>query len=181
MRENVAEDSKSTAGWLRRYRISLSIFLLGLVVSGLTAFPLLAELRVLANSLGIEDPGAYENLTGLRHWIGFVLTGLETSYAQFPFLGYGTDWLAFGHLALAVLIAGALKEPQRRSWVIRYAIGLCIAVIPTAFIAGSIRGIPVYWRLIDCSFGVLGAVPLLYCLHCLRALQNGSEERSAFN
>ena len=27
--------------------------------------------------------------------------------------------------------------------------------------AGTIRQIPFYWRVIDCSFGVLGIIPLL--------------------
>jgi len=27
-------------------------------------------------------------------------------------------------------------------------------------ICGPIRGIPFYWRLIDCSFGVFGFIPL---------------------
>ena len=34
-------------------------------------------------------------------------------------------------------------------------------VVPFAFIAGSIRGIPVGWQLIDMSFGVLGVIPLI--------------------
>src|SRR5512133_1689351 len=34
----------------------------------------------------------------------------------------------------------------------------------SCLICGSLRGIPVCWRLINCSFGVLGAMPLLYCL-----------------
>jgi hypothetical protein len=40
----------------------------------------------------------------------------------------------------------------------------CVAVIPLAFIAGPLRGIPMFWRLIDCSFGIGGALPLLWAL-----------------
>ena len=36
-------------------------------------------------------------------------------------------------------------------------------MIPYALIMGGVRGIPLWWRLIDCSFGVLGAVPLWLC------------------
>jgi len=39
----------------------------------------------------------------------------------------------------------------------------CIMVIPLAFIAGPIRQIPFFWQLIDCSFGVLGIIPLYTC------------------
>jgi len=34
-------------------------------------------------------------------------------------------------------------------------------------ICGAIRGIPFYWQIIDCSFGVFGAIPLIYCLRLL--------------
>lgn len=36
----------------------------------------------------------------------------------------------------------------------------CILVIPTALVCGPMRGIPFFWRLIDCSFGIVGIVPL---------------------
>lgn len=39
----------------------------------------------------------------------------------------------------------------------------CALVIPLAVICGPIRGIPIYWRLIDCSFGVFGIIPLWLC------------------
>ena len=73
------------------YRISLGLFMAGLIVSGLTAFPLLRELSALCHWLGITDPAAYENMTGIRRWIAFVDVGLERTYATFPFIGYGTD------------------------------------------------------------------------------------------
>jgi hypothetical protein len=28
---------------------------------------------------------------------------------------------------------------------------------------GAVRGIPIGWRLIDCSFGILGIIPLWLC------------------
>jgi hypothetical protein len=44
-------------------------------------------------------------------------------------------------------------------------------VIPWAFYFGAVRGIPVWWRLIDCSFGVFGAVPLWWCRRWTRELE----------
>jgi hypothetical protein len=55
---------------------------------------------------------------------------------------------------------GPLRDPVRNIWVIEWAMLACVAVIPLAMIAGPIRGIPVYWRLLDCSFGVIGIIPL---------------------
>ena len=46
-----------------------------------------------------------------------------------------------------------------------------------ALLCGPLRGIPFGWRLIDCSFGVLGAVPLLYCLRLTRRLAASPPEQ----
>jgi len=31
------------------------------------------------------------------------------------------------------------------------------------FTFGAVRGIPFWWRLIDCSFGIFGIIPLFLC------------------
>ena len=38
-----------------------------------------------------------------------------------------------------------------------------VLVIPYALVFGAVRGIPFWWRLVDCSFGVFGFVPLWWC------------------
>lgn len=48
----------------------------------------------------------------------------------------------------------------------------CAGVILVALICGPIRGIPFFWTLIDCSFGVLGAIPLFYCLSLTQKMPN---------
>lgn len=152
------------ASALFRYRVSLSLFILGLILSGVTAFPLLHELRLLCHMLGIEDSVRYAELSGLQHWVAYVAHGLEQTYARYPFIAYGTDWLAFGHLSIAVFFVRPLWKPLESDWVLKCGLICCAGIIPLAFIAGAVRDIPVSWRLIDCAFGVLGAVPLLYCL-----------------
>jgi hypothetical protein len=152
-------------GGLLAFRISLSLFIAGLVVSGLTAFPLLRELSVLCRSIGIDDPATYQTLSGLRAWLAFVWFGLEKTYAAFPFVGYGTDWLAFGHLIFAMFFIGPYRDPVRNAWVLRVGIIACAAIIPLALVCGHIRNIPFEWRPLDCSFGVFGTIPLFYCLH----------------
>ena len=153
---------------LLRYRLVLGFFIVGLILSGITAFPLLTELRLLASWLGIANAADYAQLTGLQHWFARVLFALEKNAVEFPFLAYGTDWLAFGHLCIAVFFIRPLFKPLESDWVLKCGLVCCLAVIPTALIAGEVRGIPFYWRLIDSSFGVLGAVPLLYCLRLTR-------------
>jgi hypothetical protein len=59
----------------------------------------------------------------------------------------------------------------RNKWVFTFGVLACVGVIPLALIAGQVRGIPFYWRLIDMSFGVFGALPLLLCLGYVRRME----------
>jgi len=78
----------------------------------------------------------------------------------YPFLAYGTDWLAFAHVVIAFFFVAPLRDPVRNIAVFRAGMAACVAVIPLAVICGAFRGIPIYWRLIDCSFGIFGIIPL---------------------
>ena len=149
---------------LLKYRIAMISFIFGLIVSGVTAFPLLWELKILTKILGVSEAVSPEGYTGLQHLVLVVRWGLEEMYGKYPWIAYGTDWLAFAHLALAVFFIGPLVDPVRNVWVVYAGLSACLAVIPLALICGPLRGLPFYWQLIDCSFGVFGALPLLYCL-----------------
>ena len=50
----------------------------------------------------------------------------------------------------------------------------CALVIPLALIAGLIRGIPFFWRVIDCSFGVVGIIPLWLARRAIRRVATAS-------
>ncbi len=145
---------------LRYARLLLVFFIAGLVLSGLTAFPLTWEVQVLTSWFG---PGTSVGtwLPGLAHWLAYVREGLETMDREYPFLGYGTDWLAFAHLVIAIAFWGPLRDPVRNVWVVEFGMIACLLVIPLALICGPIRGIPFWWQVIDCSFGVIGIVPLV--------------------
>jgi hypothetical protein len=154
----------SASGLKLRFRVGLMLFIIGLIASGMTAFFLRPEVDWLASFLGVSPNADLASLRGLRYWIGFVREGLHHSYATYPFLAYGTDWLAFAHLAIAVFFIGPLCRPTEHDWALISGIIACAGVILLALICGPLRGIPPYWRLIDCSFGSFGVVPLLYCL-----------------
>lgn len=161
------------AAAMRRVRIWLSLFIVGLVLSGVTAFPLQTELDWLARTV---NSSAFEPLARASHlqpWIAQVDQAVSETNARYPFLAYGTDWLAFAHLVIAVAFIGPLLEPVRNKWVVTFGLIACAGVIPLALIAGSIRGIPVGWRLIDCSFGVFGSIPLWICRKTILALEAG--------
>lgn len=143
----------------RRVRAWLMVLVVGLVVSGLTAFPLETEVRA-----GLDVLYAWRAeqwAPGLVEWVARVEEGLTVTNDAYPFLAYGTDWLAFAHLVIAVAFWGPLRDPVRNVWVVDFGLIACAGVIPLALICGPIRDIPFGWTLIDMSFGVFGAVPLL--------------------
>jgi hypothetical protein len=92
-----------------------------------------------------------------------VRNGIRDTNAAYPFMAYGTDWLAFAHIVIAVFFIGALIDPVRNVWVIHAGMIACVLTVVLAMSCGPIRGIPFYWTLIDSSFGVFGLVPLGLC------------------
>jgi hypothetical protein len=158
------------AALLKRIRIWLALFMVGLVLSGITAFPLERETAWLNRIFGVRA-APVTGESGLQTWLRRVHDGLAETDRKYPFLAYGTDWLAFAHLVIAIAFIGPLLDPVRNRWVILFGVIACAGVLPLALIAGPLRGIPFYWRLIDCSFGVFGAIPLLLCLRYVRRLE----------
>lgn len=139
---------------LKQIRILTIFFIVALIISGVTAFPLYSEMRFLANSSIFAEGSA------MQHWMTKVWNGMKYMHDQYPFMFYGYDWLAFAHLVIAILFIGVYQHPVRNRWITQWAIITCISVIPLAVIAGLLRGIPVFHILIDCSFGLFGLIPL---------------------
>jgi hypothetical protein len=156
---------------LRRIRFWLALFIVGLVLSGITAFPLQTELGWLVSFLHMESLQPFAKSVGLLPWVQLVNEGMRTTNTRYPFLAYGTDWLAFAHLVIAVAFVGPYIDPVRNKWIIVFGLIACAGIIPLALIAGHIRGIPFGWRLIDCSFGIFGAIPLVASRKHIRELE----------
>ncbi|WP_407641091.1 hypothetical protein [Bryocella elongata] len=160
---------------LRSTRRWIALFILGLVLSGVTAFPLVHETSWLVRAA--QAVSLDRHLPALNAWLVRVETALADTSSRYPFLAYGTDWLAFGHLVIAVAFVGPWRDPVRNRWMIDVGLIACAGVIVLAFTAGPVRGIPIYWRLIDSSFGLFGAIPLaivrrkIDSLNALEALQ----------
>jgi hypothetical protein len=143
----------------KRVKALLWFFVVALVFWGATAFPLQWEINILQNTIGIGTPlGSF--WPAMANWISFVHKGLTEMYQKYPFIAYGTDWLAFAHLVIAVTSWGPIKDPVKNIWVVEFGMIACVIVIPLAMMCGPIRGIPFFWRLPDCSFGVFGIIPL---------------------
>jgi hypothetical protein len=155
----------------RRIHILLWIFIVGLVFSGVTSIPLETELKILTQWAGGES--------GLAQWLLKIRDALVETNAKYPFFAYGTDWLAFAHFVIAVAFIGPLRDPVKNIWVVEFGMIACVLVVPFALVMGSIREIPFGWRLIDCSFGIFGIVPLWLCRQRIKHLATLPEDCSS--
>ncbi len=137
---------KKIRGWLL-------LFMLFLILSGITAFPIQSELSfIMQHSAFLPE--------FLQQWLSIIYNEVNITSLNFPHLSYGTDWLAFAHIVIATAFIGPYIDPVKNVWVIQFGMIACIMVFPLALIAGPIRQIPFFWQLIDCSFGLIGIIPL---------------------
>jgi hypothetical protein len=150
---------------IQKIRLLILLFIIGLIISGLTALPLESELKVMHTV--IKKSGVDNSLT---KWIEHIYLGLHKTNSEFPYISYGTDWLAFVHLIIAIVFIGPLRDPINNIWVIEFGLIACLCIFPFAFVAGAVRGIPLYWQLIDCSFGFIGGLILWRCYRLIKTL-----------
>lgn len=148
---------------ISKIRLLILFFMAALVISGFTAMPAETELRWLMQ---------YKEMfpERLGNWLQLCYTALVDTNAKYPFLAYGYDWLAFAHFIIAISFIGLYRNPVRNIWIIDWQIITCILVVPLAFIAGSVRQIPIFHILIDCCFGIFGLIPLIICKRWINKL-----------
>jgi hypothetical protein len=142
-----------TDGNIRAIRIWIILIMAALFISGFTAVPLVwltGEFSRIASSWG----GPWDE------WAAHAESGVAHVDATYPFLFYGTDWLAFAHIVIALAFIGPFRDPVRNRWVIEWALICCALVVVVSFAWAPVRGIPFFWRCVDASFGVFGALPL---------------------
>lgn len=149
---------------ITKIRLLIAFFIVALILSGVTAFPVETELRWLLNHPELVPSFA-------EQWLKDVYAALVETNAKYPMLAYGFDWLAFAHIVIAMAFIGPIKDPVKNKWIIDWAIFSCIAVFPLAFIAGPIRSIPMFHILIDCAFGAIGLIPLVICRRMIKQLE----------
>jgi hypothetical protein len=145
----------------RRIRFLLIFFIIALGAAGVTAVPLQWELALLHRWFGVNS-FLLQISPSMAEWISRVNDSVQHGYGQYPLLAYGTDWLAFAHVVIAVVFIGPLRDPVRNIWVIEFGMIACALIIPWALIFGIIRDIPFFWTLIDMSFGAFGILPLWF-------------------
>src|SRR5688572_7665904 len=126
----------------RRIKACTWLLITGLIVSGVTAIPLQTELDILARLFRSENLAPEQAASGFVKWILIVREGLAVTNAKYPFMAYGTDWLAFAHIVIAIAFIGALQHPTRNLWLFKFGIIACVLIIPWALLFGELRGIP---------------------------------------
>src|SRR5690348_1913633 len=80
---------------LRGIRIWVSLFIVGLVLSGVTAFPLERETGMLNRIFHVAQIAPAGGEPALHSWLRRVHEGIVNTNRNYPFMAYGTDWLAF--------------------------------------------------------------------------------------
>src|SRR5437773_11692532 len=91
-----------------KIRILIIVFMIATAWSGITAFPIQWELGIAHNFCSRFCPDS-----PVTSWINKVYEGVTQTYSQFPFIAYGTDWLAFAHIVIALAFIGPLRDPVR--------------------------------------------------------------------
>lgn len=148
---------------VKKVRAVIIFYMAALIVSGITAMPVQAEMEWLLANMPLPQVATqiFEK----------VLAAVRATNIQYPFLMYGYDWLAFAHIVIAIAFWGVYKEPVRNKWLVDFGLIACALIIPFALIAGEVRDIPLWWRMVDCSFGVFGAIPLLYIKQQIKQIE----------
>jgi hypothetical protein len=149
---------------LKRAKWMLGIVVFGLLVSGITVWPAIPELKMFVHIVwGDGEP------TGVLHsFILQAIEGLESVETNYPFILYAHDWLAFAHIVLAILFAGAIRDPVRNVWIVQCGLIMCALVPGFAGICIPIRGLPLVWFWIDFAFAPAAALPLWIALRDIR-------------
>ena len=142
----------------------LGIVAFGLVVSGVTVWPAVPELKIAVRIVwGDGQPAGV-----LHSFVLQAIEGLESVEAKYPFMLYAHDWLAFSLIVLAIMFAGAIRDQVRNLWIVQCGLIMCAHVPILAGICIPIRGLPLVWFWIDFAFAPAAALPLWIALRDIR-------------
>lgn len=150
----------------------IAIVAFGLFVSGVTVWPAVWELQAAVQL--VWGDAAPEGT--LHRFVVQTIDALTVVGEEYPFLFYGYDWLAFAHIVLAILFAGAIRDPVRNVWVVQFGL-ICCALVPVlAAICVPLRGLPWAWVAIDFAFAPGAALPLWIALRDIRRIEREREK-----
>jgi hypothetical protein len=150
-------------------RTGLLIVSVGLILSGLTCYFLPWELETLVKAMAAL--GQERNHYSAEMYGFLVDTGEGVmAAASHPQLFLGTDYLGFAHVLFAILFLGALRDPARNLWVVKFGVISSALVVPAALLFGWMRGAPMMHRFVDASFGVVSLGLMVWTLRSVQSL-----------
>ena len=161
----IEKNNKAIRRWLL-------VFMIMLALSGITVIPVERELSIATKFFSDES--------FIGNWLNQTLLAVRETGEKFPYLFYGYDWLAFAHVVIAIAFIGPYMDPVKNKWVIEFGAICCFLIIPFALIVGYLRGIPFWWRLIDCSFGIVGLIPLGICHNKITEIESVSRQIAVY-
>ncbi len=148
----------------RKIRTAVVFIIIGLLLNGISAIPLQAELKIL-----LSNPDALPPF--LRNWWTYVNSGINDTAKNYPFMRYGFDWLAFAHLMIAIAFIGPLKDPVKNQWVVQWGIITAAFSLVMALCWERLRDIPFWWSLVDAFIAVVALIILLLCNGWIKQLK----------
>jgi hypothetical protein len=155
---------------LRKIRVYLVIFFLGILFSLHTVMFVEVETAFFVKHFG-QGTLTAEKLPFFSEWIENLHLSISETYKTYPVMAYCMDWLTYACVVFAMFIIGPIKDPIKNIWVIQvYMLG-CILGMLLPFIVGPMREIPIFWRFLDGSFGLMGFIILLIPYRLIKKLE----------
>jgi hypothetical protein len=134
----------------------MAIVAFGLFVSGVTIWPVIWELKTAVKVVwGDTTP-----TLAIHKFVLTAIDGIQEIQREQPFMIYAADWLAFALIVLSILFVGAMKDPVRNIWVVKFGLLCCFLSPILAIICIPIRQMPLSWFWCDFIFTPLAALPL---------------------
>ncbi len=155
---------------IKQIRRLIIFFIISLALSGITAFPLQTEMEFLQ-----------QHCSSFPAFMCTWITEVNASVSKTDSIVlYGTDWLAFAHIIIALFFVGVYINPVKNKFIVEVGMIACIAVFPLAFICGPIRHIPFFHQFIDCCFGIIGFIPLKIIHNKIKTLEQTNSTKISY-
>ncbi|MBW8016467.1 MAG: hypothetical protein FVQ82_09785 [Planctomycetes bacterium] len=163
-------DPKEQKKTLKKIRIYLVIFFFGILFSLHTVLFVEPETEFFYQYLG-PNTTVGEKLPFFSEWIEDIYISVKVTYTNYPAIAYCMDWLSYACVVFAIFMIGAIKDPVKNIWIIQAYMLACLLAAALPFIAGPFRDIPIFWRCLDGSFGIIGFLVLLTPYKLTKTLQ----------
>jgi len=160
---------------LKQIRFWLILFFLGILFGLHTVVFAEVETAFFAKHLG-RGAAMETTLPVVSDWIEQLHVSVSETYEKHPAIAYCMDWLSYACIVFAIFIIGAIKDPVRNIWIIQVYMIACVLAFLLPFIVGPMRQIPVFWRFLDCSFGLIGFIILWIAYQLTKKLQTAQTQ-----